>query len=90
MKIKNILILVLIMTLLATGSILGTAPEFAYGSTDITNPRDIVIAQPGLTYTTSHKNISIYGASDWEYPLDHERGNGSYHRARFFRLFIRP
>lgn len=69
MKINKILILVLMMALLVTGGIPGAAPELAYGATEITNPRDIVIAQPGLTYTTSHKNISIYGASDWEYPL---------------------
>ena len=69
MKTRKILPLVLVISLLVTSGIYAAGPSPVYGATEITNPRDIVIAQPGLNYTTSHKNISIYGASDWEYPL---------------------
>lgn len=42
---------------------------YSHGATLVENPRDIVIAQPGLTFATGSGNVSILGASDWEYPL---------------------
>lgn len=41
----------------------------SYASFNIENPKDIIIAQPGMNYTTNSPNISILGASDWGYPL---------------------
>jgi N-acetylmuramoyl-L-alanine amidase len=41
----------------------------SHGATRIENPRDIIIAQPGSTYSSSSSQVSILGASDWDLPL---------------------
>ncbi|MFV0516325.1 MAG: N-acetylmuramoyl-L-alanine amidase [Aminipila sp.] len=38
-------------------------------SNNYINPEDIVISQPGETYSTTSSKVSILGASDYRYPL---------------------
>jgi len=61
---KKTLTILLIMVLLA-----GTFPTLAYGALTLENPKDIIIAQPGLEYTTGSSRVSILGASDWDHPI---------------------
>jgi N-acetylmuramoyl-L-alanine amidase len=61
---KKMVYIILITTLIVTSF---TQPAFA--DTAVENPKDIIIAQPGLNYSTSSSEISILGASDWDYPI---------------------
>ncbi|MBK5246457.1 MAG: N-acetylmuramoyl-L-alanine amidase [Peptostreptococcaceae bacterium] len=61
---KKILYIMLITTLIVTSF---TQPAFA--ETVVENPKDIIITQPGLNYSTSSGKVSILGASDWDYPI---------------------
>ncbi len=55
--------------LLATILILTAYPQVTFAQTVVENPKDIIIAQPGMNYTTSASKVSILGASDWEFPI---------------------
>ena len=61
---KKILYMMLITTLIVT-----SFTQFAFAQTVVENPKDIIITQPGLNYTTSAGKVSILGASDWDYPI---------------------
>src|SRR5665648_111578 len=61
---KKILYMMLITTLIVT-----SFTQFAFAQTVAENPKDIIIAQPGLNYSTSTSNVSILGASDWDFPI---------------------
>lgn len=61
---KKILYIMLVTFLIVTAY-----PQFAFAETVVNNPKDIIIAQPGLNYTTSAGKVSILGASDWDFPV---------------------
>lgn len=60
---KKIIYIMLITTLIVT-----SYTQFAFAQTVVENPKDIIITQPGLNYTTSMGKVSILGASDWDFP----------------------
>ena len=61
---KKIVYAMLIATLIVTSF---TQPAFS--QTVVENPKDIIITQPGLNYSTSAGKVSILGASDWDFPI---------------------